>query len=55
MLYGSHDRGSAAKRAALLKEKEPSLRIEIIDRSAHLLMWDARETFDQKAASFLSA
>ncbi len=55
MLYGSHDRGSAAKRAALLKEKEPSLRIEIIDGAAHLLMWDAKETFNQKAASFLSA
>ena len=55
MLYGKQDRGSAAKRAALLKEKEPGLRIEVIDGASHLLMWDAREIFNQKAASFLSS
>lgn len=55
MLYGTHDRGSAAKRAALLKEKQPSLQVEIIQNAAHLLMWDAEEEFNQKAAKFLRA
>jgi pimeloyl-ACP methyl ester carboxylesterase len=53
LLYGTHDRGSAAKRAVLLKEKEPSLQIEIIQNAAHLLMWDAEKEFNQRAAKFL--
>lgn len=54
LLYGTHDRGSAAKRCALLKQKEPELRIELIENAAHLLMWDARETFNEKVVQFLS-
>jgi pimeloyl-ACP methyl ester carboxylesterase len=53
LLYGTHDRGSAAKRAALLKEKQPSLEVEIIQNAAHLLMWDAEEEFNRRAAKFL--
>jgi pimeloyl-ACP methyl ester carboxylesterase len=55
MLYGMQDRGSAAKRAALFKEKEPSLRIEVVDKAAHLFMWDAAEEFNHRAVRFLSA
>jgi pimeloyl-ACP methyl ester carboxylesterase len=55
MLYGMQDRGSAAKRAALFKEKEPNLKIELVDNAAHLLMWDAAEKFNQRAVQFLSA
>lgn len=54
LLYGTHDRGSAAKRCALLKEKEPGLKIELIDNAAHLLMCDAREAFNRKVSDFLS-
>ena len=54
MMYGTHDRGSAAKKCALLMEKEPSLRIELIENAAHMVMWDAKEIFCQKILSFLS-
>lgn len=53
LLYGSHDRGSAAKKCGLLKEKEPGLQIELIDNAGHLLMWDAEEIFNRKVLSFL--
>ncbi len=55
MLYGAQDRGSAAKRCALLKEKEPGIRVEVIDRAAHMLMWDAKKPFCEKVVTFLSA
>ncbi|NIO07024.1 MAG: alpha/beta fold hydrolase [Deltaproteobacteria bacterium] len=55
MLYGAQDRGSAAKRATLLKQQEPKLRIEIVEEAAHLLMWDARKVFFAKMLDFLSA
>ena len=55
MLYGAQDRGSAAKRAALLKEKDPKLQIEVIDEAAHLLMWDQKKIFFEKVLNFLSA
>ncbi len=46
-------RGSAGKRCAWLKEKEPSLKIELIENCAHLVMWDAKEIFCQKLLDFL--
>jgi pimeloyl-ACP methyl ester carboxylesterase len=52
MVYGTHDRGSAAKRCALLKEQQPKLRIEIVENAAHLLMWDAKEVFLEKLLGF---
>jgi pimeloyl-ACP methyl ester carboxylesterase len=55
MLYGAQDRGSAGKRAALLREKEPSIRLEVIDHAAHMIMWDAEDIFCKKILDFLSA
>ena len=54
MLYGAQDRGSAAKKCALFKEKEPGLKIELIENAGHLLMWDAKEIFNRKVIDFLS-
>jgi 2-hydroxy-6-oxonona-2,4-dienedioate hydrolase len=53
MLYGAQDRGSAAKRCALLKEKTPAINLEVIENGAHLLMWDAEETFHREMLDFL--
>jgi pimeloyl-ACP methyl ester carboxylesterase len=53
LLYGRQDRGSAAERCALLKEQQPSLRIELIDNAAHLVMWEQAEKFNQSAIRFL--
>ena len=40
---------------SLLKEKEPSIRLEVIDNVAHMIMWDAKESFCKKIYDFLSA
>ena len=53
LLYGKQDRGSAAKRCALLKEQEPGLRIELIDDAAHLVIWEQADKFNEKAINFL--
>ena len=52
LLYGAQDRGSAAKRCALLKEREPAIKIELIENASHLLMWDAKEIFNRKVIDF---
>jgi pimeloyl-ACP methyl ester carboxylesterase len=49
LLYGKQDRGSAAARAALLKEQEPRLRIELIDNASHLVIWEAADKFNEIA------
>jgi len=54
MLYGTHDRKGTAERCALLREKEPALRTELIQNAGHLLMWDVRGIFHQKVVDFLS-
>lgn len=46
-------RGSAGKKCALLIEKEPIFRVELIEKCAHLVMWDAKEIFCQKLSDFL--
>ena len=55
LLYGKQDRGSAAERCALLKEQEPSLRIELIDNAAHLVIWEAADKFNEAALRFLKS
>lgn len=55
LLYGKQDRGSAAARAALLKEQEPGLRIELIDNASHLLIWEAADKFNEIAVRFLKS
>jgi pimeloyl-ACP methyl ester carboxylesterase len=54
MLYGTHDRKGTAERCALLREKEPALRMELIQNAGHLLMWDVRGIFHQKILDVLS-
>jgi len=54
MIMGKEQvRGSAGKRCALLIQKEPSFRVELIENCAHLVMWDAKEIFCQKVLEFL--
>ena len=53
MLYGKQDRNQAAEKCAKLKELMPELRLEIIDKACHMLMWDAGEVYDRKAIEFL--
>jgi len=53
LLYGKQDRNQAAEKCAKLKELMPELRLEIIDKACHMLMWDAGEVYDGKAIEFL--
>lgn len=53
LIYGKQDRGSAAARAALLKERFPSLNLHLLDRCKHLVQWDAAAEFVSLSGHFL--
>jgi pimeloyl-ACP methyl ester carboxylesterase len=55
MIYGKQDRGSAAKRAALLKERYPALNIHLLDNCKHLAQWDRAEEFVKLSGKFLGS
>jgi pimeloyl-ACP methyl ester carboxylesterase len=54
MLYGKQDRGSAAARAAALKERFPALNLHLLDNAKHLAQWDAAEAFERLSGRFLA-
>ena len=53
MLYGEHDRGDAARRAARAKELYPQLDLRLLPHAAHLAQWDAADAFAEIAGRFL--
>ena len=53
MIYGRQDRGSAAERAALARERYPGLSLHVLDRCKHLVQWDAADAFVRLSADFL--
>lgn len=55
LIYGKEDRGSAARRAALAKERFPYLNLHIADGCKHLVQWDAAEKFEKIAVQFLAS
>ncbi len=55
MLYGEHDRGDAARRAARARELHPQLDLRVLPRAAHLAQWDAADAFAEIAGRFLAA
>ena len=55
MIYGKQDRGSAAARAALLKERFPALNLHLLDNCKHLAQWDAADEFTSLTGKFLSS
>jgi 2-hydroxy-6-oxonona-2,4-dienedioate hydrolase len=55
LVYGKDDRGSAAGRAALAKERYPGLNLHVLERCGHLVQWDAAADFVALAADFLAA
>jgi pimeloyl-ACP methyl ester carboxylesterase len=55
MIYGKQDRGTAAARAAALKERFPSLNVHLLDRAKHLAQWDAAEEFVSLSGKFLAS
>ncbi|MCZ6624933.1 MAG: alpha/beta hydrolase [Deltaproteobacteria bacterium] len=55
LIYGKEDRGSAAKRAALAKERYPHLNLHLVDHCKHLVQWDAAAEFERLAVQFLAS
>jgi pimeloyl-ACP methyl ester carboxylesterase len=54
-IYGKNDRGSAAERALLFKERYPKLDLRLIDHCKHLVQWDAASEFVAIGAGFLTS
>ena len=55
MMYGKQDRGSAAQRVALLKERYPSLNLHLLEGAKHLAQWDAQAEFERLTGKFLAS
>lgn len=54
-IYGKQDRGSAAERAGVAKQRYPRLNIHVIDRCKHLVQWDAASDFETLCGRFLTS
>jgi pimeloyl-ACP methyl ester carboxylesterase len=54
LIYGRQDRGAAAERAALAKQRYPALDLHLVDRCKHLVQWDAAGEFTALAGRFLA-
>ncbi len=54
LIYGKNDRGRAAERAALLKERVPQLDLHLAEGCKHLVPWDAADLFHRLAVPFLT-
>lgn len=54
LIYGGRDRNQAAERCEALKQRMPELRLQMIDRAGHLLMWDSPLTYDALVVDFLN-
>jgi len=54
MLYGKQDRGRAAERAELARQRYPGLNLHLLDRCKHLLQWDAADQFAAISGRFLA-
>jgi len=55
LLYGREDRGRAAERAELARQRYPTLDLQLLDRCKHLLQWDAADRFAAIAGRFLAS
>lgn len=55
MIYGANDRGQAAQRVALLKEREPTLNLHLVADCKHLVPWDAQAQVKTLSLNFLKA
>jgi pimeloyl-ACP methyl ester carboxylesterase len=55
LIFGREDRGHAAERAKLLKEKYPQLNLHIVPGCKHLVQWDAADEFVRLSVPFLKS
>jgi pimeloyl-ACP methyl ester carboxylesterase len=55
LIYGREDRGRAAERVELLKQRYPNLNLHIAEGCKHLVPWDAADLLHRLAVPFLKA
>ena len=55
MIYGAQDRGAAAQRAALMRERYPQIELHLIEGARHLVQWDAPQELVAIVTRFLKA
>ncbi len=55
LIYGREDRGRAAERVELLKQRDPTLNLHIAEGCKHLVPWDAADLFHKLAVPFLTS
>jgi pimeloyl-ACP methyl ester carboxylesterase len=54
LIYGREDRGRAAERVELLRQRYPKLDLHVAEGCKHLVPWDAAEMFHKLAVPFLA-
>jgi 4,5:9,10-diseco-3-hydroxy-5,9,17-trioxoandrosta-1(10),2-diene-4-oate hydrolase len=54
LIYGREDRGRAAERVELLRQRYPNLNLHVAEGCKHLVPWDAADLFHTLAAPFLT-
>jgi 2-hydroxy-6-oxonona-2,4-dienedioate hydrolase len=54
LIYGREDRGRAAERVELLKQRYPKLNLHVAEGCKHLVPWDAADMFHRLAVPFLT-
>jgi pimeloyl-ACP methyl ester carboxylesterase len=54
LIYGREDRGRAAERVELLRQRYPALNLRVAEGCKHLVPWDAAELFHRLAVPFLT-
>jgi len=54
LIYGREDRGRAAERVEVLKQRYPGLNLHVAEGCKHLVPWDAADLFHRLAAPFLT-
>ena len=55
LIYGREDRGRAAERVELMKQRYPGLNLHIAEGCKHLVPWDAADMLHRLAVPFLTA
>jgi pimeloyl-ACP methyl ester carboxylesterase len=54
LIYGREDRGRAAERVEILRQRYPSLNLHVAEGCKHLVPWDAANLFHGLAVRFLT-
>ena len=52
-IYGANDRGNAAERVLLARERYPDLTFHLLDRCHHIVQWDQAKDVDRMILGFL--